>query len=87
MQPTDDERRAAIHRLKNKQAFRQHVVAYVVVNAFLVAIWAVSGGGYFWPVWVLLGWGVALVFHAWSAYGQRGITEADIQREMGRGGQ
>jgi class 3 adenylate cyclase len=30
----------------------------------LIAIWALSGGGYFWPVWPLLGWGVGLGSHA-----------------------
>ena len=31
------------------------------VNLLLVAIWAVSGAGYFWPAWVMLWWGFALV--------------------------
>jgi hypothetical protein len=25
--------------------------------ALLIAIWALSGAGYFWPVWPLVGWG------------------------------
>lgn len=36
------------------------VVAFVAVNVLLVAVWAVSGGGYFWPAWPILGWGLAL---------------------------
>jgi hypothetical protein len=31
------------------------LVAYVVINAFLVGIWATTGQGYFWPGWVLGG--------------------------------
>ena len=27
-------------------------------------MWAVSGGGYFWPIWPILGWGLALAAHA-----------------------
>ena len=84
---TDDERReAAIHRVKAKRAFTQNCITYVVVNAFLVGIWAVSGRGTFWPIWVMLGWGIGLALHGYNVYGRRGITEADIQKEMQRGG-
>jgi hypothetical protein len=69
-------------RLMRKRKFRGDVVAYVVINAFLVGIWAVSGYGYFWPGWVLAGWGVLLVLDWWDAYFRRDVTEADIQREM-----
>jgi len=34
---------------------------YLTVNLFLVAIWAVAGAGYFWPIWPILGWGLATV--------------------------
>lgn len=82
----DDEasREAAIKRLEEKRDFRTHVVTYVVVNGFLVGIWAVTGAGYFWPVWPILGWGIGLVLHAWKIYGQRPITESDIEAEMHR---
>jgi len=33
---------------------------YLAVMALLVAIWVVTGAGYFWPVWPMLGWGLAL---------------------------
>ena len=33
--------------------------------------------------WALL-WGIALGIHAWTVYGQRPITDADIDRELGR---
>jgi hypothetical protein len=26
-----------------------------------VALWALTGMGYFWPVWPILGWGIAVV--------------------------
>ena len=85
---TEDElRSAAIKRLKDKQDFRTHVVTYVVVNAFLVAIWAItSGGGYFWPAWPMFGWGIGLILHGWAVFGQHEISEADIEREMRRRG-
>lgn len=80
----DTQRDLAIKRLKEKQAFKASLIVYLVVNAFLIGIWAVSGAGYFWPIWVLLGWGLGLGMHAWTVYGRKGITEADVQREMGK---
>jgi len=40
---------------------RPELRAYLQVMALLVAIWALTGAGYFWPVWPALGWGVALM--------------------------
>jgi hypothetical protein len=85
-QPQDPLRRAAIERLQNRRGFAPHLVSYVVVNAFLVAIWATTGAGYFWPAWVIGFWGIGLVMHAWTAFWQKPITEQDVQREMERGG-
>src|SRR5262249_20110279 len=54
-------RDAARKRLEAKRGFVSNLVAYVVINGFMIAVWAVTGGGYFWPAWLLGGWGVALV--------------------------
>ncbi len=81
-----DPRDAAIKRVKAKRDFKNHLGVYVIINALLIGIWALSGGGYFWPVWPILGWGIGLAFNAWAVYFQRSITEAEINREMGRGG-
>jgi hypothetical protein len=34
---------------------------FAYVSALLVASWALSGAGYFWPAWVIVWWGLALV--------------------------
>jgi hypothetical protein len=80
----EDRRRRAIERLEERREFSTHVVTYVVVNAFLIGIWAFTGAGYFWPAWVLLGWGIGLALHAWKLFGEKPITEADIERELRR---
>lgn len=69
-------------RVLKKRKILSDLVAYVVINAFLVGVWAVAGFGYFWPGWVLAGWGVLLLLDVWDAYVRRDVTEADIQREM-----
>lgn len=48
------------------------VRAYVLVNLLLVAIWLATGAGYFWPIWVILGWGIALVPAIVAATARRG---------------
>jgi hypothetical protein len=81
----DDARRsAAIDRLKAKRDFKADLFSYIVINALLIVIWAATGAGYFWPIWVIIGWGIGLIFHAWTVFGQKPITEADVQREMQR---
>jgi Domain of unknown function (DUF1707) len=37
---------------------------FFAVNALLIAIWAVSGAGYFWPVWVMAWWAFALLMRS-----------------------
>jgi hypothetical protein len=38
-----------------------HERAYVATMLLLVAIWALTGAGYFWPIWPMLGWGIGVV--------------------------
>jgi 2TM domain-containing protein len=84
MKDADDIRQQAIKRLKEKRDFWQHLVSYVIVNAGLVAVWAFTGAGYFWPAWVLGGWGVGLAFHAFNTFAAKPFSESDIKREMDR---
>lgn len=77
-------RDAARRRLQSRRDLGGHVVAYAVVNLFLVGIWLFTGQGYFWPGWVIGGWGIGLVLNAWDVLLRRPITEADIEAEMRR---
>lgn len=81
MDQYDERRAAAIERLQNKRDFRNHALVYCAVNMMLVVIWAASGAGYFWPIWSIAGWGIGLALHAWRVYGQRPITEDEIEEE------
>ena len=40
-------------------------MTYLAVSALLVAIWALTGAGYFWPIWPMLGWGVGVAGRQW----------------------
>ena len=85
---TDEQRQQAIRRIRAKRELWGHVAVYLAVNALLVLIWAMSSATYFWPIWPILGWGIAIVVHAVRVYrGPSEISEAQIDREMqGRSG-
>ncbi|MGN6635851.1 MAG: 2TM domain-containing protein [Oryzihumus sp.] len=78
-------RAQARKRLEARRGLTAHVVSYVVINAFLIGVWALTGRGYFWPIWVIAGWGVGLVLNAWDVLWRKPITEADIEAEMRKG--
>lgn len=62
---------------------RAHLLAYVTVNAFLVAIWAVTGAGFFWPLFPIFGWGIGVAFNVWDVYSPE-ATQEQIAAEMER---
>lgn len=84
MSEGNSQRELAISRLKEKRDFRMHLGAYVIINLMLVGIWALSGQGHFWPMWVMIFWAVGVAFHGWNTYFGKPISEAEIQREMER---
>ena len=54
---------------KKRAAFKIHLGNYIVVNAFLWAIWYFTDRqGYMWPIWPTLGWGVGLAFNYLAVY-------------------
>ena len=84
--PSDDD----LHKLaKRRVEFRQHLATYVIINLMMVAIWFFSGAGYYWPIWVHLGWGVGLAFSAYHAFGDGSKDavareEEKLRRKYGR---
>ncbi len=79
-------RQRAVKRLEDRRGLMAHSLAYVSVNLLLVAIWWVTGAGFFWPVFPIFGWGIGLAFHAWDvlwpAAGERQI-QAEMERLRG----
>ena len=82
--PEGDARSHVIERIKRERAFRSTAVTFALVIALLMVIWAVSGAGFFWPIFPIVGTGIALAFQAWGVFGERPITEDEIGREMDR---
>jgi uncharacterized protein DUF1707/2TM domain-containing protein len=54
--------------LRGDRSFKAHATSYVLVMALLVTIWLLTTpGGYFWPIWPALGWGLGLASHGLAA--------------------
>ena len=80
---SDDELyKLAESKVKARRGFYVHLTAYLVVNAFLVFIWYMSGTGYPWFLWVMAGWGIGLVSNAVAVFsGGKASQQEAIKKE------
>ena len=63
LQPLTADLPAPVARMSGRRLpARPDFGPYVGVSVMLVAIWALTGMGYFWPIWPILGWGSSFVF-------------------------
>ena len=72
-------------RLKRQHAFQRFLTVWFGVSLLLTVIYFLSTPGeYFWPVWPMLGMGIAAFFMWRAAYGTppKEITDADIDAEI-----
>ena len=84
----EERRQLAIKRIKAKNDFKGHLIVYLAVNALLVVIWAMTNAGepypqgFFWPIFPIVGWGVAVALNAYAVYRGNVYTEDRIQQEL-----
>jgi 2TM domain len=69
-------------QLQRWRDFQAQVAAYLAVNIVFVIIWAVSGRGFFWPVYPLVGCAVGLSFQHFSAVLRGQITDENVRRKL-----
>jgi cytochrome b561 len=82
--PVTELRERAVEQLKKKRAFYGHLLVYTLVNATIVVVWAMTAdGGFFWPVFPMLGWGIGVVMNAWDVW-HGDFTEAQVAHEVQR---
>ncbi|MEN9967186.1 MAG: hypothetical protein RL036_419 [Actinomycetota bacterium] len=80
-------REIAKKSIKKKRDAWQFLVVTIVVNSGLSVIWASTGAGYFWPVWVIFGMGIGVVLAFADAYipsFKSQISESQIDAEVER---
>ncbi|TAE14550.1 MAG: hypothetical protein EAZ47_10745 [Bacteroidetes bacterium] len=73
---------------KKRAKFKKSAFSYLIINAFLIGIWFVTAFpvlGFsirtFWPVWVILGWGIGLGFQYADAYLNVNIVSTEREYE------
>lgn len=83
---TDDKeiRDIARKRLQARQGFHYYLFIWLGVSIIVTLVWLLSGGGYFWPGWVIGGMGIGAFFSGLNAYGpaQNLITESKVDAEV-----
>jgi hypothetical protein len=75
----------ARRQVRQKKNFFSHLAAYVVVNIFLVFVWAfLAGRGYPWFWWVIGGWGIGLTFHFLDVFVFKNTAweKQEVEKEM-----
>ena len=67
----------AKRRVVLKATYKWMWVGYSMLTLFLVFIWAITGRGYFWPIWPMIGNGFALAVIGVVFYGVLSGGSAD----------
>lgn len=81
--PTRDQMLWKIAR--KRASFKRSLYGYLIIVAFLWAVWYFTNGrvygwgGFPWPLWVMIGWGLGLAFQYYDAYGPSG--EDSVEKE------
>jgi len=71
MEPNYNEREqyeSAKKRVKEIKEFYSHLLAYVVVNLFLMAVNLLTSPEHLWFFWPMLGWGIGIAVHALKTF-------------------
>ncbi|HKF00048.1 MAG TPA: DUF1707 domain-containing protein [Actinomycetes bacterium] len=51
-----------------RQAFYRTLWTFLVLDLFSIGVWAFTGAGYFWPIWLILGSSVTIAFSAINVF-------------------
>jgi len=74
--------REALTTPRRWRALAVHGSIAGVLTAMEVFIWAVTGGGYFWPIWPALGFGSAIGFHALIQAQSKSASERELTERV-----
>jgi len=57
-----------------KAALLRTLVWFGTISLMLIAVWALTGREYFWPVWPILGLSIAIIWQAFAVWGPAPTT-------------
>jgi hypothetical protein len=66
---------------KKRAGFKWTLACYIIVNIFMVGVWAMGNREHFWPIWSILGWGLGVVMLYLDAYHSTGIFSTKKEYE------
>ena len=69
-------------QLQRWRDFQAHLLAYLLGNSVFLAIWALTGEGFFWPAFPLIGWGIGLSFQHFHVALRGQITDNDVRKKL-----
>lgn len=84
-----DQKDDKLWQLAKKRAhFQRSLASYFIVIGFLWIVWWFTTGhhgrhsGVPWPVWVMIGWGIGLLFQYLNAYGgsKKDLVEKEYEK-------
>ncbi len=75
--------RQAQRRVRERLNLYRGIVTYILVNAMLISFWATSGADIynFWPGWVMLFWGIGIVFSVAHYLLRTGVNDEEMIRD------
>lgn len=81
-------------KAQNRVAFKSHALMYVLVNAGMWLLYLFmrtqpwGDNLHPWPIWSMIGWGIGLASHYFSAYGttdHRKLAEQEYEKLLRKG--
>ena len=86
MTTDEDLRKAAAKSIKKKRGAWQFLVVTLVIFGLMNVIWAINTPGEsYWPIWVLIGMGIGVVFtflDAYTKFSGNEISDEQINAEI-----
>ncbi|MFB9076822.1 2TM domain-containing protein [Flavobacterium procerum] len=59
---------SAQKKVKEIRGFYEHVMLYLITNPIVIVVNIMTSPGYFWFLWCLMGWGLAIVIHGLKVF-------------------
>ena len=87
--PQEREEADAFRYVRKLRGFYLHLFQYLVVTLALLAINLIFSPRYFWVLWVMGGWGIGLLTHAFRVFGQAWALgpqweKRQVEKRLGR---
>jgi hypothetical protein len=63
-----------------KATLLRTIIWFGTLSLVLIVVWAMTGREYFWPVWPILGFTIAIIWQAFAVWGPRPYDDHDRRR-------